>query len=314
MLASAEAVFVNIAVQVSQHEKVLIVCRDSDHKHHIAAQLSTASAIEKNVSFATAPSNDTWARDHGPLTVIDHGKPLLLDFQFNGWGGKHPAQLDNDITAQLDGQDCFRCPVQPVDFILEGGSIETDGKGTLLTNSCLLTGTRNRGYSQTQIEQLLMRTLGVLRVHWLNHGALRGDDTDGHIDTLARLVSPTQIAYVKCDDPADEHFTGLQQMETELMQLRNANNLPYQLIPLPLPDPVYDNEGQRLPATYANFLIINDAVLLPVYGQNKDSIAIEIMQSCFPTRKIIAINCLTLVQQSGSLHCVTMQFPNGVLP
>ncbi|MGD8567157.1 MAG: agmatine deiminase family protein [Gammaproteobacteria bacterium] len=313
LLVDAESVFTDIAVQIAQAEKVLIVARNAGHRQHIRSRLVTANVREDHIRIALAPSNDSWARDHGPVTVVDHGKPLLLDFRFNGWGGKHPYQLDDQLTGQLDSQGCFQCPVQAMDFILEGGSIDTDGKGTLLTTGCLLTATRNHDYSQTRIEQLLGETLGIRHVHWLNHGELLGDDTDAHVDTLARFVSPTRIAYVRCDNPTDEHYATLQQMEAELANLRDHNNKPYELTPLPLPDPVYNDEGRRLPATYANFLIINNAVLLPVYGQDKDRDAIAVMQNCFPSRKIIAINCLTLVKQAGSLHCVTMQLPEGVL-
>jgi agmatine deiminase len=313
ILAAAENVFSDIAVQVTQLEKLLIVARDAEHRRHIRSVLVAAGVREDQMCFALAPSNDSWARDHGPITVMEHGKPLLLNFRFNGWGGKHPFQLDDQITARLKQQDCFQCPVQPVDFILEGGSIDTDGEGTLLTTRCLLTATRNPEYSQSQIERLLAETLGIRQFHWLTQGALQGDDTDAHIDTLARFVSPSRIAYLHCDNPKDEHYAALQQMENELAKLRDRNNRSYELTPLPIPDPVYSNDGQRLPATYANFLIINDAVLVPVYGQDKDRDAIGVLQNCFPSRKVIAINCLTLIQQAGSLHCVTMQLPEGVL-
>lgn len=313
ILAAADNVFTDIAVQVAQWEKVLIVARDNKHRQHIRTLLAAAGAHDENVSIALAVSDDSWARDHGPITVMERGKPLLLDFQFNGWGGKHPYQRDDQITGQLDQQGCFRCPVQSMDFIIEGGSIDTDGEGTLLTTRCLLTSTRNPEYSQPQIEQLLAEALGIRRFHWLTHGALLGDDTDAHIDTLARFVSPSRIAYVQCDNPKDEHYASLQQMENELTNLRDRHNKPYELSPLPLPDPVYSNDGRRLPATYANFLIVNEAVLVPVYDQDKDRNAIAVLQNCFPSRKVIAVNCLTLIQQAGSLHCVTMQLPAGVL-
>jgi agmatine deiminase len=238
---------------------------------------------------------------------------LLLDFQFNAWGGKYDYKLDNQITTRLQQQGIFSVPRQSVEFVLEGGSIESDGAGTLLTTRCLLSSSRNPGWSQQQIEQELQTELGVKRILWLHHGELAGDDTDAHIDTLARFTSVSQIAYVKCDDETDEHFTPLLKMEQELLALRTADGQPYDLVPLPLPDPVYNKQGKRLPATYANFLIINNAVLLPVYDQRKDQLAIDALQNCFPNRDIIAINCLPLIHQFGSLHCVTMQFPAGIL-
>ena len=313
ILPEVEPVFAEIAFHASRREKVLIVARDADLKQHINKLLSKTGANAGNIRFALADSDDSWARDHGPITLEENQQPLLLDFQFNAWGGKYGYHHDNLITSHMAQQSCFKCPTQQVAFVLEGGSIESDGAGTLLTTNCLLTGTRNPGFSKPQIEQFLQATLGIQLFHWLQHGELAGDDTDAHIDTLARFVSPTQIVYVKCDDPKDEHFTSLQHMENDLAALRDRNNQPYMLTPLPLPDAVFNHDGQRLPATYANFLIINGAVLLPIYGQDKDQDAIAILQKCFPSREIIAINCLSLVKQSGSLHCLTMQFPEGVL-
>jgi agmatine deiminase len=201
-----------------------------------------------------------------------------------------------------------------VDFVLEGGSIESDGAGTLLTTSeCLLTPSRNPSMDRTAIEQLLEEVLGVDRILWLNHGYLAGDDTDSHIDTLARFCAPDHICYVTCPDVADEHYSALAAMEEELQEFRQADGTPYRLTPLPWPDPIYDEDGERLPATYANFLIINGAVLLPVYDVPQDEEAVRIMAGIFPDREIIPIDCRPLIYQHGSLHCVTMQIPAGVV-
>ena len=313
ILTQVEPVFVEICRHTSRHEKVVIVCFDQNHRHAIHALLTNHPVNMANVVFAIANSNDSWARDHGAISVWDNKQLLLLDFQFNAWGGKYESSLDNAINSKLYQQGIFKADIEPVSFVLEGGSIESDGQGTLLTTQCLLQSTRNPGMNQHQIESMLADHLGVQRVLWLQHGELSGDDTDAHIDTLARFVSPTGIVYVKCENTRDEHFSNLQAMENELNQLRTVDNSAYQLFPLPLPDPVYNASGQRLPATYANFLIINNAVLLPVYQQNKDSLAIEVLKECFPDREIIPINCLPLVHQFGSLHCVTMQFPLGIL-
>lgn len=313
LLSQVEPVFVSICSHTSYREKVLIVVRDIDHQRHIEKLLAEADVKRNNIVIGIAPSNDSWARDHGAITVVENNQPLLLDFQFNAWGGKYEFEFDNQINARLMQQDIFAAPMLAINLILEGGSIESDGAGTLLTNHCLLTSTRNPGMNQSQIESALAAQLGITRFHWLSQGKLAGDDTDAHIDTLARFVSQNQIAYVQCNDEGDEHFQPLQLMEQELTALRTRDNQPYKLIPLPLPDAVFNDDNERLPATYANFLIINDAVLLPVYGQQKDAQAIAALQKCFPTREIIAINCLPLIYQFGSLHCVTMQFPNGVL-
>ncbi len=199
-------------------------------------------------------------------------------------------------------------------MILEGGSIEVDGTGALMTTAhCLLSSTRNPDLKREQIEKQLGEYLGINRFLWLKHGELIGDDTDGHIDTLARFCDPETIAYVACDDPQDEHYPGLQMMKQELQSFCAATGKPYKLVALPMPRAIYDNHGNRLPATYANFLIINNAVLVPAYQDANDKQALAILKSCFPDREVIGVNCLPLLQQYGSLHCLTMQLPAGVL-
>jgi agmatine deiminase len=314
-LKQVEPVFIEIARQVSLREKVLIICFDRAHRERVGEILTKAGVDMGRVKLRTIPSNDTWARDHGPLTVECHGEPLLLDFGFNGWGGKFGYELDNQISRKLYGMDTFGdAPMQSVDMILEGGSIEVDGSGTLLTTArCLLASTRNPELSKEQIEKRLMELLGINRILWLEHGYLAGDDTDSHIDTLARFCDRGTIAYVSCDDPGDEHYTELKAMEHELKSFRAADGQSYRLVPLPWPQAKFDEDGNRLPATYANFLIINGAVLAPTYEDPADATALASLKTCFPDREIVSINCLPLIYQFGSLHCVTMQLPGGVL-
>lgn len=254
-------------------------------------------------------TNDTWARDIGPITIEEDGKPVLLDFQFNGWGGKFPAALDNTLTQRLKKTGAFRKTVlRTIDLVLEGGSIESDGKGTLFTTTkCLLNPNRNPECSKTEIEAQLTELFGLERILWLENGALAGDDTDAHIDTLARLAPDNTILYVQCTDPADIHFEELQALENELRQLDG-----FRLQPLPWPEPKFDGK-KRLPATYANYLVINRAVLVPTYNDPADSQALETIGNAFPDREIIGIECTSLIRQGGSLHCVTMQLPKGVL-
>jgi agmatine deiminase len=301
ILQEVEPVFTAIAAAIARYETVLIACHDESVRDQVARQLHAA--------------NDTWARDHGPITVLCRSEPTLLDFDFNGWGGKYAYELDNLITRRLHAQGAFGdAPLETVDLILEGGSIEVDGQGTLLTTArCLLAPTRNPGYTRAQIESKLAEQLGLTRFLWLEHGYLAGDDTDSHIDTLARLCDANTIAYVACDNPADEHYAELQAMEKELQAFRTAADQPYRLVPLPWPRTKYDDAGARMPATYANFLIINDAVLVPTYDDPADRIALERLRDCFPGRALIGIDCLPLIYQHGSLHCVTMQIPAGVL-
>jgi len=314
-LDEVEPVFAEIASQIARHELVLIVVTGTSHRQHVEQQLVRRSCLLTQVRFAIAPSDDTWARDHGPLTVLVGDQPRLLDFRFNGWGGKYPAERDDRINHELQRQHIFgEIPVESVDFVLEGGSIDTDGQGTLLTTrACLLAASRNPDLDRAGIEHKLRQQLGIDRILWLEHGYLAGDDTDSHIDMLARFCSPDTIAYVSCDDPEDEHYAALQAMQTQLQELKTADGEPYHLVPLPFPDQLYDAGGQRLPASYANFLIINDAVLVPVYGDAKDAQALSQLQRCFPQREVIGISCRPLIEQYGSLHCLTMQFPAGVL-
>lgn len=315
LLDEADAVFAAIGRAITEFERLLVVCQDPDHRAHILGLLAGAGTDTDHVTTAIAPANDTWARDHGPITVLEGGHLRLLDFTFNGWGGKYPADEDNRITGRLKAQGVFGdLPVESVPLVLEGGSIESDGCGTLLTTTgCLLTPTRNPGLDRNGIEAALKQSLGANRILWLEHGNLEGDDTDGHVDTLARLCSTDTIAYVTCEDPDDPHHHPLKAMESELRALRTVAGEPYRLVPLPLPAPTRDEDGRRLPATHANFLIINGAVLVPVYEDPADAIALERLAVAFPERQIIPIDCRTLIRQYGSLHCVTMQLPEGVL-
>lgn len=311
-LNEAEAVFMDIAEAVARFEKLIVVVPDEEC---VRTKLAARGVNMKNVALYEIESNDTWARDFGPITIYKDGKPVLLDFTFTGWGGKFEAGLDNQITEKLHQLGAFgKTPLRQVDLILEGGSIESDGAGTLLTTSeCLLNPNRNAQLSKTQVEEKLAAELGAEKFQWLENGALAGDDTDAHIDTLARLCPDNTILYVQCTDPADEHFKIFQSLENELKNFQTLEKTPYRLLPLPWPKAKFDTDGERLPATYANFLIINGAVLVPTYNDPADFQALETVKKAFPDRKIIGIDCSALILQHGSLHCVTMQIPKGVL-
>lgn len=275
------------------------------------ALLRAAGTDMSHVRLPLADSDDVWARDHGPITVLEDGRARLLDFRFNGWGGKYPSARDDALSRHLAQAGAFgKTPMEHPDLVLEGGAIECDGAGTLLTTErCLLSPSRNPALGRTALEQRLQETLGVERILWLAHGGLAGDDTDGHIDTLARFTDTGTIVYQDCQDPRDEHFAPLQAMAKELAALRTAAGEPYRLIPLPLPHPLRNARGQRLPLGYANFLLINGAVLMPSYNDPADKNATAILATCFPEREIVPIDCRALTTQYGSLHCVTMQFP-----
>ncbi|HUS25695.1 MAG TPA: agmatine deiminase family protein [Candidatus Binatia bacterium] len=300
--------FIAIAQAIARFEPVWISC--AQEPEALRRRLLAAGIAEARLRIFPVESDDVWARDHGPVTVLRDGRPVHLDFTFNGWGGKFSAERDNRVTRRLKELRALAAPVETLDFVLEGGGIESDGAGTLLTTErCLLAKTRNARYDRAGVEARLKEWLGVRRVLWLKHGDLLGDDTDGHIDTLARFCDARTIAWQDCEDAADPHHAGLKAMGAELAALRTADGEPYRLVPLPLPRAIHDETGRRLPAGYANFLIVNGAVLVPTYGDPDDALALERLEPCFPGRDIVAVDCRALIHQYGSLHCVTMQVP-----
>jgi len=301
--------FVSIAKEIIKREKLIVVCRSIKEVKQALGDVEYSCVIFREIC-----SNDTWARDHSPLSIFVNDVPHVLDFTFNGWGLKFPANYDNQITRQLYESKAFSPDTTYMNMlhtVLEGGSIEIDGERTIMTTDrCLFSANRNKYKNREEFIDYFSKIFGVKRVLWLSHGYLAGDDTDGHIDTLARFCNPETIAYVQCTDPNDEHFEELSNMENELRKFKTLDKKPYRLIPLPMAETVYF-EGERLPATYANFLIINGAVLLPVYNSSLDEIAEQRLQEAFPDREIIGIDCRPLIKQHGSLHCVTMQLPAG---
>lgn len=312
MLEEVTRCYITIAKEIVKREKLLIVCHDIAT---VRQQLGDGIDFSR-IIFREIETNDTWARDHGAITVEVEGEPYLFDFTFNGWGMKYAANLDNQITRRLFDSNTFQPRVayqNMLQCVLEGGSIESDGKGTILTTAeCLLSPNRNDHKSQEELEEYLKMIFGAQRLLWLNNGYLEGDDTDSHVDTLARFCSEDTIAYVQCNDETDEHFEELNLMEEELQAFTTLGGKPYTLIPLPMADRVMHND-ERLPATYANFLIVNGAVLMPTYNSPKDDVAKQQLQKAFPDREIVGIDCLPLIKQHGSLHCITMQFPEGVM-
>lgn len=315
-LDEVRQVYCAIIVEILQVEACLLVCNSKQKTLEIIQNYCNTKSINteilRQLYCLEIPSNDTWARDFGGITICKNGKNIVLDYGFNGWGLKFASNFDNQITHKLHKFGILK-RVKTKQLILEGGSIESNGKGILLTNTqCLLESNRNPFYSKAQLEKTLKKDLGIQKILWLNFGYLSGDDTDSHIDTLARFISPNTIAYIACDDKNDEHYIALSQMECELKALKNLNNKPFKLVKLPFVTPkYYDNE--RLPATYANFLFINGAILLPIYNDKNDTLAIETLQKACPKHKIIPIDCSVLIRQHGSLHCISMQFPKHTL-
>jgi len=312
MLDDVRPVFAEIIRHITRFERVLLTAPDAADA---TGFLSGAGIDLSKITVCEMPNNDTWSRDFGPITVSYNNQPVLLDFGFNGWGLKFPANHDNLISKRLKESGALAPNLKTIGLILEGGSIESDGLGTILTTSeCLLSPNRNPQLDKSEIEQAMASLLGARRVLWLNHGWLAGDDTDSHIDTLARFCPDNTIAYQSCDNPQDEHYQELKLMEQELKAFKAPDGSPYRLVALPWPKARFDDQAHRLPATYANFLVINGAVLVPTYGDRQtDEKALACIAPAFPGREIIGINCLPLIEQHGSLHCVSMQLPAGVL-
>lgn len=309
MLEEVERCYIELAKAISSNTRLLVVTPDTGKTR---ATLEKGNVNMGNVTLFECDTNDTWARDHAFITLLGDNVPHYIDFCFNGWGRKFQASLDNAINGKLydagivngEYEDCLS-------FVLEGGSIESDGKGTILTTSqCLLAPHRNQPMDKDEIEKCLKKMLHAERVLWLNHGNLIGDDTDGHVDTVARLAPNDTIVYMQATDAEDEQYSDLRAMEEEIAALRTADGKQYRMIPLPSPDPIYDEDGERLPATYANFLIMNNTILYPTYAQEEnDRKAAEMLSKAFPTHDIKGIDCQALIKQHGSLHCVTMQYP-----
>ncbi|MDY2584137.1 agmatine deiminase family protein [Helicobacter sp.] len=315
-LKEVRQVYCEIIVEILQAESCILICDSKKETLEIIQNYCNTKSINTEILgqlyCLELPSNDTWARDFGGITINKNGKNVVLDYGFNGWGLKFASNFDNQITHTLHKVGILK-RIKPKKLILEGGSIESNGKGILLTNTqCLLERNRNPFYSKAQLEKILKKDLGIQKVLWLDSGYLSGDDTDGHIDTLARFIAPNTIAYIACDDKNDEHYVALSKMECALKALKNLDNKPFKLVKLPFVTPKY-YKNERLPATYANFLFINGAILLPIYNDKNDALAIEILQKACPKHKIIPIDCSVLIRQHGSLHCISMQFPKHTL-
>lgn len=316
--------YVEIAKAIATRERLIVVVPPSDNlkesqsrrinnfKRTLAKQLDSESF--SRIVWHEYKTNDTWARDFGFITIEENDELRLLDFKFNAWGEKFDYQLDNKVNRNIFDNDIVMGKYEDhLDFVLEGGSIESDGKGTVFTTTpCLLAPHRNQPMIQTDIERELKLRLGAERIQWVNHGSLNGDDTDGHIDTLVRIAPDDTLLYVKpnandgSSDNADQDEQ-LRLMEADLMALRTAEGNSYRLLPLPMPRSIY-KDGEQLPATYANYLVVNGAVLCPTYAQPElDKRAMGIISEAFPDREIIGIDCRTVIKQHGSLHCCTMQ-------
>ncbi len=308
MLQEVQECYYQIAKAITEHENLIIVTPEPES---VSEQLSTLPNQER-IHIYKVETNDTWARDFGPITILDGGKPIPLDFKFNGWGLKFASCKDNLINRGLEAASLFSAPLQNhLNFVLEGGSIESDDNDTIMTTSnCLLSPNRNGEFSKSQIEDYLKNVFGAKQILWVDHGDLEGDDTDSHIDTLARFVPNDTIIYTECLNKEDSHYDEITKMGNQIKEFKNIDGKPYNFVTVPLPDPIFDEDGYRLPATYANFLITNTSVLVPIYNQpENDNLALSAIKNAMPDYNVVGIDCNALIKQHGSLHCVTMQLP-----
>ncbi|HAC62813.1 MAG TPA: agmatine deiminase [Cyanothece sp. UBA12306] len=321
MLDEIEPIYLNLCQEITKRQKLLLVVSNEELKSRIVNLLFSRNIDLGRVQFVIAVNNDIWVRDYGPITLINEkGELKILDFVFNGWGNKYESTryqsfLDDQINRRIISE-CTNKEVktESIAFVLEGGAIDSDGRGTLLTTkSCLFNPNRNPKFDQTQIREFIKEKLGITTIFCLENGYLEGDDTDGHIDTLVRFAPNNTLVYITCDNEADSHYHNLKQLEAELKALPTPDGQAYHLIGLPWPQPKYNQEGDRLPASYANYLIINGAVLVPMYRDKADEKALMQIQKAYQDHEVIGIDCLPLIREFGSLHCMSMQLPKGFL-
>lgn len=305
--------YLELTAILSHHQAIYIQVHSCIDLSLLCAELARHDTNLSQCHFINADSNDTWARDHGPISVYENGQPKCLDFQFNGWGEKFEHNLDNNLNNRLHSAQVLK-HMKSINWVLEGGSIESDGTGTLLTTAaCVLNKNRNAQINAQDLSTKFSQWFGVQQVLFLQNGELEGDDTDAHIDTLARFTPNNTIVFQGCQDTSDIHFNSLNAMKAELENFKNVAGEAYRLLELPLPSAKYAQDGHRLPATYANFLITNELVIVPTYKDTNDVPVLNIIKQAFPEHQIIGINALPLIEEHGSIHCITMQLPKGVI-
>jgi agmatine deiminase len=306
-----ELTYIQITTVISHYQPLIIQLHSSIDLDSVVRRLSLNGSDISNCHFIQLDSDDTWARDHGPITITNGDDTRCLNFIFNGWGNKFQHTKDNALNSHMNKNGLLN-NMQEVDWVLEGGSIEVDEYGVLLTTSqCVLNSNRNGKTLKENLTSRFHEWVKVNKVIYIENGSLEGDDTDSHIDTLARFAPTNQIIFQGCSDESDPHFLNLKEMKSELGTIQNSFNQPYKLIELPLPKAIYAEDGHRLPATYANFLITNKNIIVPTYDDAADSIAIELIKDAFPEHIVVGVNALSLIEEHGSIHCITMQLPKG---
>lgn len=305
------AIFARMVRELAAHEEVHINVAGAEMEAQVGSMLRESGVPAARVFFHHNPTNDAWCRDHGPIFVqrerSGRREEAIIDWGFNAWGGKYPPFADDDVVPTRIAAE-LGLPVFAPGIIMEGGSLDVNGRGTLLTTeSCLLNPNRNPSLGPSEIERCLREYLGVTNILWLGDGIL-GDDTDGHVDDLTRFTDASTVVTVVEDDPRDPNFEPLRDNLARLREMRDQDGERLRVVTLPMPRPL-EHDGQRLPASYANFYIANGIVLLPTYDPEHDTAAIETLQPLFPTRRVVGIDCTDLVWGLGAFHCVSQQWP-----
>jgi agmatine deiminase len=310
-LETVRAVWLQMVQALAEVEAVALLVNEDRTRGEVTARLNEVGAAMENISILRIPTVDVWIRDYGPtfITRVTNENPLALnDWIFNGWGKKYKGYEDDDRVAK-DIASWTKVPVFNHSVVLEGGSIEVNGAGTcLITEQCLLNRNRNPQMTREEIEQFLKNALGVHHLIWLGRG-IAGDDTDGHIDDIARFVNPTTVACVLAAHSSDENYAPLRENYERLQDARDQQGNKFAVVTLPCPAPVHD-QGSRLPASYANFYIANEIVLVPTFDDANDQKALGILQELFPDRRVLGLPCRTVIAGLGAIHCVTQQEPS----
>lgn len=310
--ADIEKCWLDIAGLLCQHEKVRINVFDEDHEAEVRDALAKGRLgvfLDKQIHLHRFPAYEPWCRDHGPIFLVRDEEPCVavVDWKYNAWGGKYPPfDLDDDVPRLV--AEHFGMPLFTPDIVLEGGSIDVNGRGSLLTtSSCLLNPNRNPSLSQKEIERVLCDYLGVTQVLWLGEG-IAGDDTDGHVDDIARFVSQGTIVTSVSSEPSDPNFQPLMDNYEKLLYMKDERGKPFRICTLPMPDPIESN-GHPLPASYANFYVANNVVLVPTFECTNDREALLTLKELFPGRRVEGVDARALIQGLGAIHCVTQQQP-----
>lgn len=310
-LSNAEKTYAELTRYISRYQRVVLIAYDIQHKAHIEEHLSKFEITTNNIEYLVVPTNDTWVRDYGPICVYDttNHSNKLLDFTFDAWGQKYTYEKDNAFNLAFAKAMQIEEKYKKIDHVLEAGNIEINQRGELLvSSSCFIRNTFKGQLNKPSLERLFNDWFNSQQVYWLDDLSLIGDDTDGHIDNMARFCNDDLIVYSATGNKADENNSSLTSLHQQVQKYKNS----FELIPLPVPDPIFLNRNQ-LPASYTNFLITNDSVFIPVFNDKRDDPTLKLIDECFPTREIIDIESTSLIQQLGGIHCSSMQIPQGVL-